>query len=172
MNEWKMTTKVDKLIFSFVQEDKVIVIGSRKVHTLDLSMDFDELDITAFGSPERVYIPGSPEYSLACRMRGFTQVVGSTYEEALFNLILAFREEERKEEEIREAARIANENWTRSPSASGSIGYRCSDPECSCEEDDWDYYDRDYDDEIYDDTIYDDYDEYDSDSDCDCEWCR
>lgn len=169
METMNLRTRPDRIFFSFIQDEKVIIMGSRKVNEIELNLEFDSLDITHFGSPERIYEYINPEYRLNGSMQGFIQVTGNSFEEAMFNLLLAFREEERKEEEAREAARLAAENWTRSPSASGSVSFRCSDPECSCEDDDWDYYDRDYDDETYDDTIYDDYD---YDDDCDCYWCQ
>lgn len=144
MNEWKITAKPDKFFFSFTQDDKIVIIGSRKVNRFDLSLDFDSFDVSTFGRPEALtYISEAPRYNYSGSVKGFFQVIGDTFEEALSRLLEAFEKEEQEEEAIRAAAEAARQEWTRSPSASGGW---------------WndDYGDDDYD---YDDDYY-DYEDY------------
>lgn len=129
-----MVTKADKLFFSFTNGDQVIIIGSRKINQVDLSAEFDSYDITSiYGRSVSGCIPMPPSYNLTGSMRGFIQVVGNSFEEAMLNLLIAFREEEREEEE---QARLAAERAAEYAAQRQSYD----------DEDDWDYYDEDFDD--------------------------
>lgn len=147
-----MVTKPDKLFFSFTNDDKVYIIGSRKVTQVDVSAEFEGYDITSlYGTSVSGCIPSIPSYNLTGNMRGFIQVVGNSFEEAMFNLLLAFREEEQEEQR---QALLAAERAAEYASRREALT-----------DDDIDYYDNYYDGD-------DDYDDYDYDDDCDCYWCQ